>query len=217
MLDIDKKDVKESLENVLDNFKETKDKQVITINVYLEGILNNVKAFEIIDSTGTFTTEIDGEIYKYRYVVDEETVITGEYDEKNNKVSIKTNNGITLKYEEAKDDTKKVEVEYKENKQSIKLNATVKNKVHKDYQENDSTIKVVYNSGKDEIEATLTNSMKIEKGAKPTKVTKNTTIDYEDINNIEYNRINRNLGEKLETLFKDLIPGYKKSSYNFSF
>ena len=106
MLDIDKKDVKESLENVLDNFKETKDKQVITINVYLEGILNNVKAFEIIDSTGTFTTEIDGEIYKYRYVVDEETVITGEYDEKNNKVSIKTNNGITLKYEEAKDDTK---------------------------------------------------------------------------------------------------------------
>lgn len=200
------KETKESLEDSIEELKKTEEQTIITLNIYLKGMSNNPKAFELIEEKDTFEIVEAGEKYNYRYIEDGKENFKGEYYPKEKKLTLESEAGISLTIK-TDNDTTKAEFSYKEEDQEITINATVKNTVKDSSQENDTTINFLYKMDEEKIEATITNQMKITKNGKAEKLTMPATIEMDAITEEEMNNITTKMYEKLESLINDIMPG----------
>lgn len=200
------KETKESLNDSIEELGKTEKQTIITLNIYLKGMNNTPKAFELIEEKETLEIVETGEKYNYRFIEDGKEQFKGEYSPKEKKLTLESEIGISLTVK-TDDDTTKADFSYKEDDEEITIKATVKNTIKDSSQENDTTINFLYQMNEEKIEATITNQMTLTKNGKAEKLTMPTTIEMDAITEEEMNTITTKMYEKLESLINDIMPG----------
>lgn len=203
-------DIKDSLKDSISDLDDSSDNSIMTVDVYLEGLANQVKEIEIKSEEDSIVIDKVGDVYKYRAESDGQKLFTGEYDKSKKSLTLKSDAGQLTVTEE--NDTCHIDFKYKDSYQSVKINVTIKNKVEKNSQSNDTTVSFVYDMDGEKIEATLSNKMNITKNQKVEKLTMNDTVDIDNMTDSEMEAISTAFMNKLSDVIQDIMPAMASDS-----
>ena len=201
----EEKKVREEFDSTIEMNKNYKRETKETINIYLQGIMKNAVAYELVSNGETLLIFKDNKTYKISLTENNKEVLKGDYNTKTKTLNLKNNDGFSLTAI-FKQDKITADLNIEEDTTKLNVNAVINNKVKSSSQTNETTVKVDYSEGRNNINATITSRMTIEKNKKVSTIKTTPTVNVEDISETELKDIYTKLLDKMNELQKDIMP-----------
>ena len=191
------------------------EKSELTINVYLSGKI--AKEIEILNEEGSIVIYNDLGIYNYQFMEKDKELFHGQYDKNEKKFTF-----------EMKDEDSNTNVNYSMNfSNNNKVDGTLRienegylikaifaysNVVKKDSQKTNLKLDLNIKVGDENITAYINNNNTLSKNMKIDEVSEKNTVNIESISEDDMLTIESKLGEKLQPIINDVMPGMNSSS-----
>lgn len=208
-------DIKELLKQSADSLKDA-DKEEMTVNIYLEGLMAKTKEIEIISGEDSIIIDKDNDIYKYRLTESNKDLVTGTYDSKKQE--------FTMHYDESGmkfdavltmtgDNSMKGNVTIKSGEMNVNVDYETTNKITKTTE--DSTVKatVNYQEGSEKINFSVNLNTKVTVGAKVEELDTSNVVPADQISDENMTALYGQLMSRLEPVLKEIAPSYSTASF----
>ena len=128
----DREIIKSSLETILKYKEETP--YVVNIDIYLDKISSSLKELDITKDNNKFVITSNNDIFNYYFLVDENKVLTGEYNKRSKelKADITSDNNVISLYIRKDNNNYNIILKILNNNNVIEINTTYENKIKDD-------------------------------------------------------------------------------------
>ena len=208
-------DIKELLNQALDSLKDA-EKEEMTVNIYLEGLMAKTKEIEIISGEESIIIDKDNDIYKYRLTESNKDLVTGSYDSKKQE--------FTMNYDESGvkfdvtltvtgDNSMKGNVTIKSGEMNATVDYDMTTKLTKTTEESTVKATVNYQEGSEKINFSVNSNTKVTVGAKVEELDTSNVVPADQISDENMTALYGQLMSKLEPVLKDIVPSYSTASF----
>ena len=197
--------VREDFNRTISSNKNYRSETKETINIYLQGVMKKAVAYELVSNNESLLIFNENKDYRITLTENNKELLSGDYNTKTKTLNLKNNDGFSLNAT-FKNDKITADLNIEDNDMKLNVNAVINNKVKSSTQTNETTLKLDYSEGRNNISATVTSRMKIEKNKKVSTIKTTPTVNVDDISNTELEDIYTKLLDKMNELEKDIMP-----------
>lgn len=204
MTQLSEKEITDGIKETIEDIDVESD-HVLVMDIFLKGMVSEVEEMHITAEEYVLLISKDKDQYLYSVQYEGEQLFEGDYNPKEETFTLKKDDMLLVNVT-SKNGNDKIYVSFSEGDTKLIVDVDIQNSVIKTTQENKVTALISYQASGENIKATFTNEMKIDKNQKVVSIPKNNTISYENMEN-DMENITLKVYEKLGEFIQDIMPG----------